>query len=114
MIDKNMIIVFLFCRKVLLADNKYKETLLKKTFVAWQVFMQQEAGERKDTHTKELTRTKMAAFLQAAATGQLWEREEDSCATDRAKGSIHKKRNPSATSSRSDITTDSARMIVVS
>ena len=70
------IFVFNF-RKHMAADDHYRLTLLKKIFVAWLHFVSLQHQEMALQQEQNQTKFKMAAFLEAAASGRLWEKEED-------------------------------------
>ena len=72
-------------RKNQLAGSHHRISLLRKYFVAWQLWVKQEQ-ERKELETaQERTRNKMAALLEAAATGKLGTEREEGGETNRAK-----------------------------
>ncbi|XP_072165808.1 coiled-coil domain-containing protein 191-like [Diadema setosum] len=64
-------------RRKLAADSHYRQGLLRKTFTAWQVFVQQENLEKEQSQQQSARRSKMAAFLEAAASGRLWTNREE-------------------------------------
>ncbi|CAC5393174.1 unnamed protein product [Mytilus coruscus] len=59
-------------RKIQLADSHSKQTLLRKYFAAWQLWVKQEVERKELEHAQSNTKSKMAALLEAAATGKLW------------------------------------------
>ncbi|CAH1797480.1 unnamed protein product [Owenia fusiformis] len=61
-----------------MAQEHYYQTLMKKCLQAWQLFVQQEVAQRELASFQEKTRSKMAAFLEAASTGKLWDGNEQS------------------------------------
>ncbi|KAK3107858.1 hypothetical protein FSP39_023636 [Pinctada imbricata] len=58
-------------RKNQLAGCHHRESLLRKYFVAWQQWVKQEQDRKELEHAQEKTRNKMAALLEAAASGKL-------------------------------------------
>eukprot|EP00057_Strongylocentrotus_purpuratus_P033269 XP_790811.3 PREDICTED: coiled-coil domain-containing protein KIAA1407 homolog [Strongylocentrotus purpuratus] len=54
------------------AEKHYRHRLLHKTFVAWQVYRHKESLEKELNEQQSHRRSKMAAFLDAAASGKLW------------------------------------------
>ena len=66
-----------------LAADHHRSTLLLKYFSMWQLYIQQENQHREIEAGQDKTRSKMAAFLEAAASGRLWSaRAETECDTD--------------------------------
>ena len=59
-------------RKQALAESHHTRQLLGRCFVAWQLFIAQQQNQRTLQHMQNQTKSKMAAFLDAAATGKLW------------------------------------------
>ncbi|XP_041470908.1 coiled-coil domain-containing protein 191-like [Lytechinus variegatus] len=59
-------------RRKIVAENHYRHHLLQKTFVAWQVYCHKESQEKEYNEQQSQRRSKMAAFLDAAASGKLW------------------------------------------
>lgn len=57
-------------RKAVTAENHGRHTLLRKCFTAWELYVEQEQRERSIITEQEATKTKMASFLEAAATGK--------------------------------------------
>ena len=67
-----------------LAADHHRSTLLLKYFSKWQLYIQQENQHREIETGQDKTRSKMAAFLEAAASGRLWSaRAETECDSDR-------------------------------
>ncbi|XP_070547836.1 coiled-coil domain-containing protein 191-like isoform X3 [Ptychodera flava] len=71
-------------RKKQLAEDFHRKTLLKRYFVSWQLWVAQEQQSRELTERRQETKNKMAAFLEAAASGKLWtnRKEDDSLFVD--------------------------------
>ena len=64
------------------AENHHKCAILRKYFMAWQVWVQQELERKEMQDMQEKTKMKMAVFLEAASEGKLWkEVEEDESVT---------------------------------
>lgn len=55
-----------------IAENHHKCALLRKYFMAWQVWVQQEQEIKEMKNMQEETKKKMAVFLEAASEGKLW------------------------------------------
>ena len=53
-----------------MADQYYRQRLMSKCFVAWQLFVTQQLSQRLLEEDSKVTKDKMAAFLQAAASGR--------------------------------------------
>ena len=53
------------------AENHSRQTLLRRYFVAWQVYVVGEQERRNLERQQNTTRSKMAQLLEAAATGKL-------------------------------------------
>ncbi|KAK6173528.1 hypothetical protein SNE40_016960 [Patella caerulea] len=64
-------------RKNQIANRHYKTVLVQKYFSAWMLWVQQEQDKHELEQAQEVTRQKMMALLQKAATGQLWQGEEN-------------------------------------
>ena len=71
-----------FCvyRNQQIAERHSRQSLLRKYFVAWQVWAQGEQERRDLERAQQSTRSKMALLLEAAATGKLWDKDEESVA----------------------------------
>jgi hypothetical protein len=54
------------------ASEHYRMQLLFKALTAWRAFVIAEQRERELELARVETRTKMAAFIEAAASGKLW------------------------------------------
>ncbi len=62
-----------------MAIEHYRHTLLRRCFIAWQIYLTKEQNERLLNEVQCKTKNKMAAFLDAAASGKLWsEKGEES------------------------------------
>ena len=57
-------------RKETMAATHWRHTLLRKCVTAWQLFVELQQTERHVVKEQEVTKTKMAAFLEAAASGR--------------------------------------------
>ncbi|XP_063441327.1 coiled-coil domain-containing protein 191-like [Mytilus trossulus] len=84
-------------RKIQLADSHSKQTLLRKYFAAWQLWVKQEVERKELEHAQSNTKSKMAALLEAAATGKLWTGNE----TDRTSSTVETTRSNRIQSARS-------------
>ena len=71
-------------RKNQLAETHCKQNLLRKYFTAWQLWVNQEVERKELESAQSSTKSKMAALLDAAATGKLWHGNE----TDRTSSTI--------------------------
>lgn len=60
-------------RKAQAAETHYRSWLLRKYFVAWQLWIKMELERKEMEQAQEKTRNKMAALLEAAAKGKLSE-----------------------------------------
>ena len=60
------------CRKEQLSSTFYRRRLLSRCLRAWQQFVKHEQDERQLREEHDKKTQKMAALLQAAATGRLW------------------------------------------
>ncbi|KAL5020473.1 hypothetical protein ScPMuIL_003365 [Solemya velum] len=65
-------------RKGKMAVEHHHQSLLFRCFQSWSLFIQQEQERRSLEHAQHNTRNKMMAFLDAAATGKLWNSRQDS------------------------------------
>ena len=64
-------------RKQMAAQAHYKQTLERKCFTAWQLYLTQTQQLSIIEETRKLTKNKIASFLDAAATGKLWSGRSD-------------------------------------
>ncbi|XP_064650515.1 coiled-coil domain-containing protein 191-like [Lineus longissimus] len=62
----------LYHRKRQMADAHHRLTLLRRCFMAWQLFLTLNEAEQELHKGQNATKNKMAAFLEKAATGKLW------------------------------------------
>ena len=53
-----------------MADHYFRVRLMSKCFVAWQLFISQQMSHRLLEEDSKATKNKMAAFLEAAASGK--------------------------------------------
>ena len=60
------------CRNELKASEHYRRHLLVWTVAAWRLYVTVIQREREAEQARQTTQNKMAAFLNAAASGQLW------------------------------------------
>ena len=67
----DMVFLFLF-RKNQVAVDHFQHRILKKYFLVWRLWLRQERHSRELEHQQTQTKSKMAAFLEAAASGKLW------------------------------------------
>ncbi|ESO93853.1 hypothetical protein LOTGIDRAFT_228609 [Lottia gigantea] len=58
------------------ASRHYHTSLLQKYFTSWVIWIQQEQDKRQLEEAQNVTRQKMMALLEKAATGQLWQNGE--------------------------------------
>lgn len=74
----NLIVDSCFCvnRNQQIAERHSRLTLLRKYFIAWQVWVQSEQDRRELEQAQNNTRNKMMSLLEAAATGKLWNQED--------------------------------------
>lgn len=79
----NTVLLFGFCidRKEQSAAQLYRKNVLRRCLQHWQIFVRQCQQERELTKQHEEKARKMAALLEAAATGKLWKPndKDDSC-----------------------------------
>jgi hypothetical protein len=59
-------------RKKQMAEDHYRLSLLRRCFMAWQLFLTLNEAEQELHKGQSQTKSKMAAFLEKAATGKLW------------------------------------------
>ncbi|XP_061176057.1 coiled-coil domain-containing protein 191-like [Saccostrea echinata] len=59
------------------AENYHRLVLLKKYFLAWQIWINQEQERKEMKNMQEETKKKMAVFLEAAQEGKLWTGAQD-------------------------------------
>lgn len=59
-----------------IAERHSRQALLRKYFIAWQIWVQSEQERRQLEQAQNNTRNKMMSLLEAAATGKLWSQEE--------------------------------------
>ena len=67
-----MSLCYICCRKMTAAQAHHRKQLLGKCMVAWQLFVTQQQNKRALESMQQQTKSKMAAFLDAAASGKLW------------------------------------------
>ena len=60
------------CRKEQVSSTFYRRRLLSRCLRAWQQFVKHEQDERRLHEEHDKKTQKMAALLEAAATGRLW------------------------------------------
>ncbi|PIK57212.1 putative coiled-coil domain-containing protein [Apostichopus japonicus] len=96
-------------RKHQTAFKHYRDHLLRKYFLAWQIWMRSQEESAKIEETKIQTRNKMDALLEAAASGRLWtDRSSDEVQTERRKHTTKVKSTPSTPSSVASTSSRSA------
>ena len=61
----------LFVRQELLAKKHYDKFVVRKYFLLWRLFIQTQVAAKEYSKDQLRTKSKMAAFLEAAATGKL-------------------------------------------
>lgn len=73
-----LVSMFCFCvfRNQQKAEKHSRLALLRKYFIAWQVWVQSEQERRHLEKAQEQTRNKMASLLEAAASGKLWSQSD--------------------------------------
>ena len=59
-------------RQQALAEAHHTRRLLRQCFTAWQLFVTQQEDQRILQQNQQQTKSKMAALLDAAASGKLW------------------------------------------
>lgn len=64
-------------RKTQLAQTHYRDSLLRRYFSAWQLFVQQEHLQNESKEQQSRLHDRMSALLNAAATGKLWNKNEN-------------------------------------
>ena len=87
-------------RKAQLAENHSRTSLLRKYFLAWNIWARGEQERRELEQAQNNTRNKMMSLLEAAATGKLWQGREDDHETERSRSSSSVQGNNSARASR--------------
>ena len=87
-------------RKAQLAENHSRTSLLRKYFIAWNIWARGEQERRELEQAQNNTRNKMMSLLEAAATGKLWQGREDDLETERSRASSRVQENNSARASR--------------
>ncbi|XP_071841772.1 coiled-coil domain-containing protein 191-like isoform X3 [Apostichopus japonicus] len=96
-------------RKHQTAFKHYRDHLLRKYFLAWQIWMRSQEESAKIEETKIQTRNKMDALLEAAASGRLWtDRSSDEVQTERRKHTTKVKSTPCTPSSVASTSSRSA------
>lgn len=64
-------------RNIQIAEKHHRHGLLKKYFLAWQIWIHQEQERKEMKNIQEETKKKMTVFLEAASEGKLWESTVD-------------------------------------
>jgi len=73
-----------FCRNESRASEHYRLQLLFKAVTAWRAYVIAEQRDRELELARVETRNKMAAFIEAAASGKLWTDRDNLQSEDRS------------------------------